>query len=59
MTVVTLRGWAVTAVVHVWPERDRIDHDLHPGCVCQPDKQVDEQGRKIIWTHHALDGRKT
>lgn len=56
--VTSLRPWLTTAVVHIWPGNDRIDHDVLNKCVCKPTLEYQETEQRILITHRALDGRK-
>lgn len=52
-----LKNWRVTAIAHVWPANDQIEHALFGyGCACGAEVEVVADGYLI--KHNALDGRK-
>lgn len=60
---ISLKPWLTTGVVHIYPDKDRIEHRLGQECICQPTAEAfdytDTGGTKgIMVTHKALDGRK-
>lgn len=60
---VSLKPWASVAVVHVYPEKDRVEHRLGQECICQPSAEAYDDtdrggGKGIMVVHKALDGRK-
>lgn len=46
-------GWTIRAddmEAHMWPERDRVDHELSRHCVCYPKLEMHIDGVEV-WIH--------
>lgn len=46
----------MSAIFHIIPENDQVDHEISFGCICGPDI-TDEYGGWLV-SHHSLDGRE-
>ena len=56
-----LKKWNVSVIVHVWPTKDLIEHNLFgPGCSCGAKIEEDVMNGAPCWRikHNALDGRE-